>query len=237
MIATRTEITNYLGIDPSDDDGRLLTFLHGVIERRVKDFVQSNIENDDYVHYFPADDDRRNAFLGITPGFGPDVLKLPQVPVKSVASVYEDAGAYGGQAAGAWATDTLLTAGEDYFVDFNESGICKTGFVRRIAGRWCSVPRSIKVSYNAGYSAGELSGEHSAIKLAAILGVVKAFNECKSNRSTDGVGTVGPIISESLADYSVSYSDAQVAAMVGMTVDLPRESKLLLEKYLPRGYI
>ena len=96
-------------------------------------------------------------------------LPLLQLPVQSIGSVYEDAGAYYGEASGAFASTTLLTAGTQYcLLRDNGSATEKStsGLLLRIGSRWPAAQETlqgmlvggkvaglgnIKVTYTPGY--------------------------------------------------------------------------------------
>src|SRR5690606_27255692 len=82
-------------------------------------------------------------------------LQLTSLPLRSITSIYEDPGAYGGQAPGAFPEGSLLTSGVDYYFVPDKDGLCRSGIVRR-HGAWSQVPGSIKVTYVSGYTAAEL---------------------------------------------------------------------------------
>ncbi len=116
-------------------------------------------------------------------GTGRDTILLPHRPVVSLASVYQDLTAYGGDnPVSAFAATTLLTAGVDYMLEHDDSTgtySSASGIIRRLkssnllamsgivpsipygtlttgpAGpRWARVYGSIKVTFTAGYVAG-----------------------------------------------------------------------------------
>lgn len=116
-------------------------------------------------------------------GTGTDTILLPQLPVTNVDSVIED--------------DELLTELEDYVLGANgklrrlptvtENG-WSTSTVRR---RWNPGVRNIEVQYDHGYAT--LPAD---LKMVALLIASRAFNE-----------SAGNVISETLGQYSVRYSD------------------------------
>lgn len=96
-------------------------------------------------------------------GKGDSTLILKESPVLSVTSVYLDDSAYFGDAAGAFAADTLLTSGEDYALDKAR------GFLIRIGTTWPNINErgvgllasgvsdgvgNVKVTYTPGYAEG-----------------------------------------------------------------------------------
>jgi len=80
---------------------------------------------------------RYTDYLG---GSGQRELILRRRPVQSIVSVYEDPGAYYGEASGPFASTTLLTAGTDYCLQRDtpagSSTISKSGILLRIGTVW-----------------------------------------------------------------------------------------------------
>jgi hypothetical protein len=140
---------------------------------------------------------------------GRRALQLTELPVRSITSLYEDSGAYGGQAPGAFAAESLLVEGTDFYRDLDRSGLCKSGLLWKVAGGWSSEPRSIKVTYVAGYTADELAGKPGEVASAADIKLAVLSGMLDQWRSS---GATAGITSESLADYSVSYSDTTANA-------------------------
>lgn len=101
-------------------------------------------------------------------GTGTPDLWLRERPVHSIASIYEDSGAYWGNASGAFASATQLTDGTDFsLMQENERAEeSESGLVLRIGSVWPSSTRqggtlvaaqrygvgNIKVTYTAGYA-------------------------------------------------------------------------------------
>lgn len=67
-------------------------------------------------------------------GSGTRELILPFRPVSAVASVYEDLAGYWGQASGAFASSTLLTAGVHYAMWLDDGDQSSSGTLVRLAG-------------------------------------------------------------------------------------------------------
>lgn len=67
-----------------------------------------------------------------------DCIVLPETPVESITSLYWDLGAFGGQNADDFAATTLLTLGDDYFLDRDRGSdsYSNSGRVFRIGGVW-----------------------------------------------------------------------------------------------------
>ena len=99
QIVPDIEYRRYLGkTSITDNDAALLNLLIGVVERAIRAEVQNGIVQTTYTHILPPlNPESQNRRLSV--GFiGPHIerLQLPEFPVRSITSVYEDADAYGG---------------------------------------------------------------------------------------------------------------------------------------------
>lgn len=248
-IASNDDVFAYLGEStPTAAQIALLTLLKPMAESAVKTWVGYAIEQTTFTHFLPEVDTREGriesldattdrVFFEATDGT--ERLYLPERPLRSITSLYEDAAAYAGQGASDFAAATLLTAGTDFYIDYTTSGVSWSGLVVKIAGTWPSRRRTVKVTYSAGLSAAELAGTTSVsgpngvgvgqLKLAAIIASAIAFRQHSSVAAGVG-GGVGPVQSERLADYSVTYGKS-VDNLFGFGTDLPDGVKRLLEPF------
>jgi len=256
MIASRAEILIYLGKAASitDADSALLDMLHPLAESALLNWIQNDLGYAQHVEFLPIGgtpgsydpdtlvDAHRSGGVNGAPGGrfvisggtdGRSTLQLKHTPVIATAiEVREDLSAYAGQSSDPWNSDTILTQGTDYWLDLDEPAMSRTGLLHRV-GSWPNEPRSVKVTYYGGYAASQLNGAAAgAIKLAAILTVVKAFKETKVNQS---ITTVGSVVSETIGKYSVSYGGGVSAALTGMMIDIPTEAKDLLQPFRNYG--
>lgn len=100
-------------------------------------------------------------------GDGTRMLQLKQRPVQSVSSIYVDSSGYYGQGTDAFASSTLLTAGQDYALALSNATESESGVVYRLGDVWSGVNAApvdqlryqgetglgnIKVTYFAGYA-------------------------------------------------------------------------------------
>lgn len=216
-IVSEAEIITRLGLGDTatEADVARVTMLHRLVEAAIKEAVGYSIEQATHIEFLPATDTggygahyemERIGDRIVSFGSGIPTLQLSELPVRSITSIYEDPGAYGGQASGAFGSSTLLTAGSDYYLDIDRAGICRSGIVRRMGGSWSNVPRSIKVTYVAGYSTSELDGLASALPVNAEHFKLAVLEAIKDNYEAFDASSA--IKSESLKDYSVTYGDA-----------------------------
>lgn len=178
----------------------------------------------------------------------PQILQVPNIPLRSVTSLKADFSSAGGQNASDFSSGTLLTLGTDYYLDFDapaingtvpySSGVSWTGHIRRwLGGIWPARMRSAQVVYTAGVTPDELDSvtafpirDVRTIKHAAIIAAMMAYKELKA-WGGGSTGTSGPVIAERLADYSVTYSEAAILAAIGMQNTLPFKVQMLLQPF------
>ena len=95
-------------------------------------------------------------------------VTLKNLPVRSVSAVYENLAAWtSGVANGNWPAASQLPP-ESYRLDMESAGMCKTGRLYRTVGGWPSTPRSMRVTYTAGYTQGEIDADHGMVKFAVM---------------------------------------------------------------------
>lgn len=245
-IVTSAEVFAYLGIStPTSQQNILMSLIKPMAEDAMRQFVGFTITSGTYTHLLPelptgGDEvrglDSVNDRVFVEYADGTNRLYLPERPVRSVVNLYEDQSAYAGQGQNDFSAGTLLTQGTDYYVSWMNAGVSWSGLVLKIAGSWSSRMQSIKVEYTAGLTANELSGATAvrgpngqgvgSLKMAALLSAAIAF---KQTQTVEG-SNMGPIQSERLADYSVSYGKS-AEQLFGMKYDLPEQVKAILGPY------
>lgn len=246
-IVSNAEVFAYLGKStPTSEESVLMNLLAPMAEGSVRQHIGYSVDQQSHTHFLPERDslegdvnkiDSVNDRVFFEYGHGTDKLYLPERAVRSITSVYEDQAAYNGQGTNDFAVATLLTAGTDYYLDYTAAGVSWSGMIRKIAGTWPSRSRTIKVTYVAGFTASELSGEAAVVgpngvgvgqlKWATLLAVAIAY---KQNSSLSG-SNVGPVVSERLADYSVSYGNKSAENLFGFKQGLPEQVKDLLSPF------
>lgn len=239
-IITRAEYLTYLDIADEVDtaaDGKL-NLLHPMAEAAVKHFVGFNIEQKSHTHILPVTrhtslrdpmiqywDTHSGRIVAATVGgvIEYSFLQLPELPVRSVEEVREDANAWGGAGDNDFDNATLLVYGQDYFLDVDSVGLSGSvsfsGLLKRIVMYWPSRERTVQVKYTTGFSTAELDSCNSDIKLACLLTLQHMF--MRSGKTMETVS------SERLGDYSVTYA--------GKSAELPREAKKMLRPYVSYG--
>lgn len=245
-ILNMAEILGWLGLSsPSDQQLAVLHSIHKGVEQAIVKFCRTNLVQQTFTEYYPTeqqnpvrttmvDVDAASQFVSFGVGAG-EILQLRNVPVRSITSIYEQAGALAGQAPDAFPASTLLTSGVHYWMQKDgPGGMSATGFVRRRSGSWCSEVGSIKVTYVAGFSDAELNGtdgeavDASDIKLAARI----AFGHYWNKHVSQASGLQGGIkTSESLGDYSYTLG----GDFAGTKFKIPNEARDLLNEYVHYG--
>ena len=192
-IVALSDIEDELGGGLEAADSTLLDSIRKRTESLARQYVRWNISEDTYTH--------------VLPHRGPvgDKLQLPQPYVSSVASVYEDSFASGGQKTGDFPTGALLTVGDDYFLDYDASGeYSKTGLLVRASRHWAPFDRCIKVTYTSGFDSDALDDAYLFVKDAIINETIARFHYRKERQGATGVA--GTVKSERLKDYAISYA-------------------------------
>lgn len=233
MICDLSEIQTMLGLPtPTTKQLGLMNLLHRSVERTIKTYLGYAVEQASHTELLPDgnvdQDDYRDEFLdvlgetvvgGNRRSTGSCRLQLTELPVRSITSVYEDTSAMAGQASGAFAAATLLTAGTHYYLDVIRTGLSKNGHLIRIGTHWPVTGRTVKVTYSGGYSAAELRGESSAspvdasdIWLAVLAQMQHEFFGTSAQRGDPH------ITSKSLGAWSESYDASAHAVTLAPTV-------------------
>lgn len=242
-IATIGDCITYLGIGStiSDADRMLLRMCKSAVENQARNYCRHNITQpaSEYVHILPfshkedVDNDLADVQGDKVYFYGrsqhAQILQLPQPFLRSVTSLFEDFDAKAG-ASGDFAAATELTEDTDFYGDWDESGLSRSGHLIKQAGGWSTEPRTIKVTYNAGFTAAELDGEYLDIKWAIMEETAMRFNAAKSRQGSDGAP--GPIKSERIGRYAVTYDTRQV-----QTMSLSESTMERLNPYVAFGVI
>jgi hypothetical protein len=256
MIIDEGELRMALGIDAtiSAQERALLTMLHPEAEAAVKRVLRYDPQQRERTEFYPRarPDGHHNPVEGRYESTGlravfvqenvEGTLVLEHIPVRSVSALRVDYSGRYGQAAGAFPADTAWTLGTDFYLDLEQSGICKSGILIAERG-WPQIPGSIKVTYTAGYSADEFSGrdttnyvDASAIKSAVLETFLVSWHRTYATRKKTGVGFVpGAFASERLGDYGYSLGGGASQVLAGLVVDVPPSAKHRLEPFIHYG--
>ncbi len=240
MICEEQEILAFLDLatTASDHDRTMVAVLQPAVEQLVKEFLGYSVEQAAHTLFLPLTDSQIEVgpLSEIATGIpdyevsggvaypqgvsGPKEsmdLWSPEVPIRSVASLYSDSGAYAGSGDSDFAAGSLLTEGTNFWVDWDKSGICRSGRIVRIGSAWPRRKGTVQVTLTAGYTAVELTtGIASGIKLAVLNAVRDEF------RAEGG----GDVQSMRLGDYAVTMQERHG------TEGLSRKVKRQLRSYV-----
>ena len=210
------DIFAYLSITPTPAQSDAMEVIKNGMESAVKRFCRWNLTEKTLTSYLPLNPvavgyhvptaEVGYGFGAVTSGR--NRLQLPAMHVKSITSIYEDYGAKAGFNAEDFPSTTLLTAGDDYFLEKDSgSTYSESGGVIRVGCNWSSVPGTIKVVFVAGFSESELSGEFNGIRYATIRECAKAWIARQRENvlvSSDGSDAL-TVSRERLGDHDISY--------------------------------
>lgn len=232
ILDPQKDIEPYFGIRADDDPSeyRLVLLLAQWIEAAARRFVRHGISQDTYTEYHRRRDigyvDRSGGhyelvgtkvYNSINKSREGHILQLNNGFVRSVASVYEDFSAESGQGATDFGASTLLTAGTEYKIEWQEEDLSKSGRLIRIQRAWSTKPGTIKVTYTAGLSQSELSDQYSFIKMALMDELKNRYNSARSQRQS----FYGPVKKEVWhGDKTVEYAvDTKTMARTGLSLE------------------
>jgi hypothetical protein len=143
-------------------------------------------------------------------------LVLRESPVVSISSVYLDSGAYFAQASGAFAADTLLTAGVDYALD------ARRGFLVKIGGVWPGVNAQARGLLASGVTEGVGNIRVTGIYGYAPIPADLQLAACQVVAEMKASARLGGALSSERTDY-YSYtraSAADVSTMLGSSMSI-----------------
>lgn len=243
-----TTLIKMNGFDLTAAESAVLTIMHSVMEQALKDYIGYDIEQGEHTEFLPAQSSQfavegfTGAYEGSEAGALPVFegqghwreLYIRHRPIRSFTSVHENLSAWdvsGVGGTGDWPAAAVLTEGSEFVADWEEPGICWSGKLIR-NGAWSRVARTVRVIYTAGLTEEELaSNEYAVFRHAALFAVIANMHLLKAlAKQSDGFKP-GPITSESLADWSASYSGS-FTDMLSMNFVLPAVSQNLLGKYV-----
>lgn len=235
MIVTQAEYTAWLQAAAGTTlTAAQLTFLgviHPWVERVVWRVLGYSLEQATHTEYLPQPGAERYAAGWWNGGWfdsvggwavqqgqwarGEGVLQLTNVPARSITSVYENPAAYAaGTVGGDWPTTSLLPA-TAYRLDANPAGVGWTGFVVRTLGTWAAAPRTVKVTYVAGFSQAEIDAGYGDVKMAILQALAWWFGRATlGSKAVKGGGVTAMQLS--IRDFSVTLGNPmQMAAGAG----------------------
>ena len=250
-ICTIGDVLTYLGKAGSANDAArgLIGMLIPLADDAIRSHLGYSVTQQTYTQLYPDRDlhaSGNEEYVDITNGRvtfrqrgASRILQLDELPVRSIVQLHEDSSAYAGQGSDDFAAATLMTEGTDYYRDIDQSGLCRTGHIIRIGATWPTRGRTVQVQYVAGYTAAELDGTATegiraqAIRFAAIIAVVAAFNEADTHGS--GAQGTGAAVSQeaiSTGGHTVGYDFVGNRSITGLATALPAKSIALLGPFV-----
>jgi len=164
---------------------------------------------------------------------GLTTLQLKNTPVwEDQIQAWEDLSANAGSAPSAFSASSLLTYGNDYWLDVDEvvtSGrLSRTGLLYR-SGYWPQEPRTVKVTYYGGETAIRLKDPNhaAAIKAACLITQLHAFKQIQGLK---GGSATGPKTGENLTDYSYSTTESLASVLSSVNFGVPLAAQLAAGK-------
>lgn len=268
-ICSPAEVLAVLGKASSatNDDRGMVEMLLPLVDGSIKSFLGYEVIYNTYTHLLPDTDmydpnqfgdawplgepfDAKSGRISYFYPGTPNILQVPEIPLRSVVSLLVDFSSAGGQSANDFGSATALVLGTDYYVQYDapdigqtipyQSGVCWAGHIRRwLGGVWPNRAQTALCIYKAGITPDELDGKTAFpsrrvadIKLAAMQSMVAAFRQFKAWADRSGGQEAGPIIAERLADYSATYAESAVLQATGLMAGLPFSAQQLLRPFM-----
>lgn len=233
----------------------LITTVRNSAENLIKDFVGYNVEFAQYTEYHPAKK-LNQRFDGDETSQGFDLiggtvlpratfptarreLVLFQLPVRSIVSIYDNPAAYN-LSPPSWPASSLLPANayfidSDYVDEITGYAMCMSGIIYRNVGSWGVFPRTVKITYNAGFTADELATRYTMFAEAVKQTCAYAFLSQVAHSKAVGQG--GLMSAVSIEDFSVTFakmSEGVIGSLLGNGVtcaSIPATACQLLRDY------
>lgn len=257
-IVSNDEVLTYMqaaaGVCVAQNGLALLTMIQPMVEAAVKKLLGYNLASGTYTEYYPESlangyfdgDDIVSAGYDLVGEVAVprtrsqrefSVIQLCEMPVRTITSVYENPGAWATEG-GSFPSGNLLPANA-YFLDARKVGFSNTGQLRRISGTWSRLPRTVKITYTAGYSANEINQYFPQAKLAVLITLAKEY--ISAVMRAKAAQMFGPVASVGIEDFSVSFMQNLSGLFGGGTVGLytiPPEAVAYLAPYInPAQYV
>lgn len=209
---------------------------------RTEYYPQQDVEFNPRVAYWEVEGDQ--AYLRRRAYSETSELQVQHIPIRSITSLAIDYDGRSGSRAGSF--PTTETEGTDFWpnydgVDDDGNSICRDGIIRS-EGRWPTVPGCVRIIYIAGYTDDELHGRGTLIDASPIWSAVlseacRRMREAFVWKKKTGVGFLaGPVVAESLGDYSYKLDTTLAARMFGNEWDLTAETMQSLDSFTNWGF-
>jgi len=249
IVDVDNELIPMLGTSCKKTDIPVIRIVAPMVEGMVESFLGYRVAKQQHVEYHPTnltvrtrDDNLVDGYELVAGKVAPrgtrsdrvqNVIALTHVPVRSIVDIRENSAAWdAGGSTPSFPSNTIITDGIAYRVDWKENDpvlgmVCKTGLIFRRAGAWAWTPRSVQVTYVAGYTSDELDKCAPQIKLAVIEGVAHRLRELAIMRG----GSSGIITAEAIDGWSTTYAAPNLQMTLGGVTQLPPSVLKMLEPF------
>lgn len=190
-IADTSVIEALLGGSFTVSDLAILDQARLAAESSIRSFCRWNITESSYTQILPWNE----IYI--------ESLQLMQPWVTAVDNVWEDWNSAGGQGATDFAASTLLVAGSDYYLDYDDQDISRSGLLVRVGTKWPNKRRTVKVEYTAGLDSVTIASDFQYLLDAVYYESIARYKQTKSQEGS--TGSSGDIKREKLRDYEVEY--------------------------------
>ncbi len=249
IIDVDNELVPLLGTSCKKTDVPKLRILAPMIEGLVQQYLGFKVAKQTHVEYHPTnlavrtrDDNLVDGFEIVGGKVAPrgtrsdrvqNVIALANVPVRSVTDIRENSSAWdSGSNTPSFPDNTIIQDGIAYRVDWKDNDpvlgvVSRTGLIFRRAGAWAWTPRSVRVTYVAGYTSDELDQCAPQIKLAVVEGVAHRLRELALMSG----GNSGIVTAEAIDGWSTTYAAPNVSTTLGGVTQLPASVLKMLEPF------
>lgn len=219
-ICTTAAALTYLGISsPDATQTANMDMIRTGLESSLKQFCRwCVVETSGLVYYLPKQGQRHGSQVWQLEldrqTQAHDRMQLPQMHVSAVSEVRVDLSARGG-VAGHFASDTILTSGDDYFLEPDGlAGVSSSGGLLRVNGSWPNLPGTVKVTLTAGFSESQLAGEHNILRMGLICECAAhwARRQQMEKLFTTGLGAAdktGLLSGFKMGEFEAKYRDPE----------------------------
>lgn len=249
IIDVDNELIPLLGTSCKKTNLPMVRILAPMIEGLVENYLGFRVAKQQHVEYHPTnltvrtrDDNLVDGYELVAGKVAPrgtrsdrvqNVIALTHVPVRSIVDIRENSAAWdAGGSTPSFPSNTIIQDGIAYRVDWKENDsvlgvISKTGLIFRRAGAWAWTPRSVQVTYVAGYTSDELDKAAPQIKLAVVEGVAHRLRELAMMTG----GSSGIIVSEAIDGWNTTYAAPNIGLTLGGATQLPPSVLKMLEPF------
>jgi hypothetical protein len=248
MICTQADLQAYFGLAADDALLPVLLGLQNSAEARLRAYLKCSVEQATFTDLLPPLTRQSDADLDLV-GYdrvgthavatygGEQTLQLREVPVRAVQSVYVTWASGGGVSP---PPGSLLDPA-NYYLDCEEEGLSRTGFLVQPYSVWPRAARSVRVTYTAGYTQAEMdlnTGRWPELKLAVLMTLNKtlAVNRNAGDAPAPRLSNA-TLTREAMDDVSFSYDPFSARLLTGQVAGLTPEVKDMVQGHVNWGRV